>query len=180
MNHVSFGHFNWADFLMVAIVIFSLLISLVRGFIREACSLLTWGLALVLTIRFTPVLSDIFNPYIETSSLRIVCAGAILFVTVLVIGGLMGYLVTQLVNKTGLTGTDRLLGLIFGFARGVLVTSVLILLATLTAIPQDPWWSQSVLIKASMPMVTWLQYFLPEKIANLSSIVSTNILLTGT
>lgn len=180
MSGFSFAHLNWADFLIIAIVLFSLVISLVRGFIREACSLLTWGLALVVTIRFAPALSDVFDPYIETSSLRVVCAGALLFIVVLVIGGLLGYLITQLVDKTGLTGTDRLLGSMFGFVRGVLVVSVLVLLATLTAIPEDPWWQQSILIKASMPMVTWLQYFLPDKVADLSSIVSASALLTDT
>jgi len=85
-------------------------------------------------------------------------------VTVL-IGGLVGYLGGQLVAKTGLTSTDRALGVIFGIARGIVIIAVLVLLAGLTALPQDPWWQESLLLEHFQEMAVWLKSFLPEDIA---------------
>ena len=77
----------------------------------------------------------------------------------------MGYLLAQLVNKTGLTGSDRFAGLLFGIGRGVLVVAVLVLLAGLTPLPQDPWWAESTLIGPFQNIALWLRDLLPAGVA---------------
>jgi membrane protein required for colicin V production len=89
----------------------------------------------------------------------------LLFVVTVLVGGLVGYLAGELVAKTGLTATDRALGMIFGVARGVIIVAVLVLLAGLTTLPQDPWWQESLLLKHFQDMALWLRSFLPVDIA---------------
>jgi membrane protein required for colicin V production len=86
-------------------------------------------------------------------------------VLVLVLGGVVNYLIGQLVSKTGLSGTDRALGIVFGIARGVMVVGVLVLLAGLTQLPQDPWWQESIFLGHFVDLALWMRSFLPADIA---------------
>jgi membrane protein required for colicin V production len=76
---------------------------------------------------------------------------------------LINKLASQLVKKSGLTGTDRMIGMIFGVLRGVLIVSVLVFLAGFTAMPQDPWWQESIFMDVFHEFALWLrQYVVPE------------------
>lgn len=144
---------NWADWTIIAILAISSLISLKRGFIKEALSLVVWVAAVVLAVLFHESLAVLLVNAIDTPSLRELTAFVILFVLSLIVGGLLNYLISELVKITGLTGTDRLLGVIFGFARGLIVVmAILILVPQAIPINQDPWWRQSLLIPEFMAM----------------------------
>jgi membrane protein required for colicin V production len=84
---------------------------------------------------------------------------------VLVVGGLLNLLMGQLVSKTGLSGTDRVLGVAFGVARGVVLIGVTVLLAGLTVLPEDPWWRESQLIGHFERLALWMRSFLPVDVA---------------
>jgi len=60
-----------------------------------------------------------------------------------------------LVRATGLTGTDRLLGAVFGAARGALLMVVAVALLKNTALVNDAWWNQSDLIPHFMMLEEW-------------------------
>lgn len=124
----------------------SAVFSLMRGFVREALSLIGWIAAFWIALRFANSLAELFLVSISVPSLRIVVAFTILFVLTLILSALINHLAGDLVQKTGLTNTDRMIGVVFGVARGGVVVSMLVLLAGLTTIPQDPWWGESVLI----------------------------------
>ena len=156
---------SWVDYVIIGIVALSALISLVRGFVREAFSLAVWLLAFWVSWSFFRELAPRLEPWIETPSVRLGAAFAALLITALILGGLINFLVVQLVQRTGLSGTDRLIGMIFGTARGVLVVAVLVLLAGLTPIPEDPWWQGSQLIPYFEELALWLGEFLPDDIA---------------
>ena len=79
---------------------------------------------------------------------------------------LVNYLAGQLVEKTGLSGTDRMLGVIFGVARGGVIVAILVLLAGFTAVPQDAWWGQSMLIHHFQEMAIWIRSYLPAEFAS--------------
>lgn len=83
-------------------------------------------------------------------------------------------MLSALVNKTGLSGTDRLLGAVFGAARGILVISALLLVAQLTPSQQSGWWQGSVLIPHFAPIENWLKGFLPEAMGGDFQLVNKN------
>ena len=153
----------WVDYVIIGIIGLSALISLVRGFVREALSLAVWVFAFWISWQFFRDLA-LHLDWVSVPSVRLGVAFALLFVTTLIIGGLVNYLVGQLVDKTGLTGTDRMIGILFGAARGMLLVAVLVLLAGLTPLPEDPWWGQSLLIGYFQELAIWLKSLLPADI----------------
>jgi membrane protein required for colicin V production len=80
---------------------------------------------------------------------------------------LLRFVVARLVAGTGLSGTDRLLGMIFGFVRGVLLVTLLVFLIGFTAFTRDPWWQQSVLLPHFQHVATWLEQRVPAEVRNL-------------
>jgi len=138
---------NWADWVIVGILVISSFFGIVRGFVREALSLVTWAAALVIATTFNDPLARLLESYIDTASLRYMAAFGLLFVMSLVVGALIGHLISGLVKMTGLTGTDRLLGVLFGLARGfIIVMAILLFIPPLVPIDQDSWWQSSKLI----------------------------------
>lgn len=147
--------FNWVDLVIVAIVLISSLISLSRGFVKEALSLVIWIFAGVVAWMFGGSLAHHLQPYIDIPSVRTIAACALLFVVTLLVGGLINFLLAQLIRATGLTGTDRLLGMIFGAARGLFLVVILIGLLSLAPVEQDTWWQQSTLIPHFLLIADW-------------------------
>lgn len=136
----------WVDYLILGIIGLSALIGLVRGLVREVASLAIWIGAVLVAWTFYQPLAEALTPWISTPSVRLGAAFLILVFTVLILGALVGHLLSLLVEKTGLTGTDRLLGVVFGTARGALLVALLVFLAGLTPLPEDAWWQESTLV----------------------------------
>ena len=155
----------WVDYILLGVIVISALLSLWRGFVTEAISLLSWIVGLWVAVVFFQDLAHLMKDWIDTPSIRDVSAFAILFIGTVLVGGLVNYLAGQLVAKTGLTATDRVLGMLFGIARGIVIVAVLVLLAGLTALPQDPWWQEALLLEHFQDMALWLRSFLPANIA---------------
>lgn len=164
MNEFNATAMNWADYAIIGLIFVSAVISLVRGFVREAISLVTWVVALVIGFKFAPLLAGSLARFIHTPSIRVAVAFMIIFFIILILGSLINYLITTLVNKTGLSGTDRLLGMIFGVARGVLLVGVIVLLGQLSAVNKNQWWEQSQLIPKFQGIATWLKEFVPDQL----------------
>lgn len=156
--------FSWVDYIILAIIGFSTVISLVRGFVREALSLVTWGIAFWVAFSFASQGAAFLTNYIQSPSLRLLASFVILFVVMLIIGAIVNYILGQIVDKTGLTGTDRVFGLLFGAARGLLVVTALLMVARLTPMPEEEWWKASILIPYFHPLEVWLHDLLPNSI----------------
>jgi membrane protein required for colicin V production len=123
---------NWLDWTIVAILALSTLLSLTRGFVKEALSLLAWVAAFLVSTTFSGRLASQLVEFIANDSLRYASAYVLLFAATLMLGSLLNMLLAQLIKVTGLSGLDRLLGTVFGFARGLVV--VLVLLFILRAV----------------------------------------------
>lgn len=147
--------FTWVDWAIIAVVAISSLISLSRGFVKEALSLLIWIVAGVVAWLFGGALAQHLSAYIETPSVRIIAACALLFVVTLMVGALINYLIGELVKATGLSGTDRLLGMVFGAARGGLLVVVLVGLVSLAPVQEDSWWRESQLLPHFLLVADW-------------------------
>lgn len=156
---------NWADYSILIIVGISVAISVWRGFTREAFSLAGWIAAFWIAFFFSGLLAPLLVDWIEVPSLRNIVAFAALFLATLLVAGYINYLAVQIVKKTGLSGTDRMIGVFFGVARGCLVVAVLVLLGGMTTLPQDPWWGESHLLRYFERLALWLGQFLPNDIA---------------
>ena len=157
--------FSWVDFALAGIVALSAVISVLRGFIREALALMGWVAAVWVAFTFTDSLAVLFEQHVTLPSLRMGLSFVLLFAGTLVLSALAVYLVGLLVDKTGLSGTDRMLGVVFGAARGFIIAAILVLLAGLTPMPLDPWWRASVLLPHFQGVAEQLRRLLPEEIA---------------
>lgn len=143
------------DYLIIGLIAFSAIVSLLRGFVREVMSLAGWVVAFFVASQFYPYLSG-YLTQIDSVYIRNGVAVAILFIFTLIISGIVNYLLGQLVDKTGLTGTDRVLGAGFGVLRGILVVAaMLFFLDTFTQAAQSEWWKGSQLIPHFDFIVKW-------------------------
>ncbi|MCW3148862.1 CvpA family protein [Stutzerimonas stutzeri] len=146
---------TWVDWAIIAVIAVSSLISLKRGFVKEALSLLTWIVAGVVAWMFGGALSHHLAEFISTPSARVIAACAILFVATLLVGALINFLIGELIRVTGLSGTDRLLGMVFGAARGGLLVVVLAGLLSLAPVQEDIWWRESTLLPHFLLIADW-------------------------
>jgi membrane protein required for colicin V production len=134
---------NTADLAIIALIAVSVVIGAVRGFIVEVLSIAIWVGAVALALLFGGTVGEWFAASIELPSLRAALGHGLVFFAAIVGGAIVMWMLRKAVRSTGLSGTDRLLGLVFGIARGVLLVTVLVVLAGLTALPRDPWWRES-------------------------------------
>lgn len=144
---------NWLDLVFVGLVVFSVLVSVVRGFVRELLSVVVWVAAAWLALRFSGGLGDWLAAWIPSPTLALVAAFALIFVLTLLVGAVVAFMARALVTQTGLTGTDRVLGAVFGGLRGALVVGLLVLVAGLTTVPRETWWRASLVAGAVQPWV---------------------------
>lgn len=153
----------WFDWVVLLLIGVSTLISLKRGFFRESLSLLAWVAAFIIAVVLHEALETVFQPYIESPSLRRAVAIVSLFVLTLLIGSMVIFVISRLVTMTGLSGMDRLLGMVFGALRGVVLVVVLLMLGQyLLPLQQESWWQQSLLVPHFLRLEGWVVMFAGE------------------
>ncbi len=138
----------WIDYAIIAVIGFSCLVSLIRGFVREALSLVTWGCAFFVASHYYTYLSVWFTGF-EDELVRNGIAIAILFIATLIVGAIVNFVIGQLVEKTGLSGTDRVLG------GALIVAAILFFLDTFTGLSKSEDWSKSQLIPQFSFIIRW-------------------------
>lgn len=156
---------HWVDIVVLAIIGLSVVIGLFRGFLREAISLATWILAVWAALSLSAPLAEHLPIGVESLTVKTSIAFVAIFVAVLIAGGIVNYIAGQLVDGTGLGGTDRMLGLVFGALRGGLIVAVLVLLANLTNMPSEAWWQESVSLPYFNDIALWIKGMLPDSLA---------------
>ena len=163
---------NGADIAILVVLAISAVVGLFRGFIKEVFSLATWGCALVLSFLFrSPVgqmlpLDSELNPLVAD-----LAGGACIFILVLVCGGLLAHLISKLAKATGLSGTDRTLGAVFGLARGLIVVLViLIFLPAIDPVQEASWWGESLFIPQFLEFEDWAKELLSSLASWIASV----------
>ncbi|MDH5446436.1 MAG: CvpA family protein [Gammaproteobacteria bacterium] len=157
---------TWIDIVIILIIFLSAVISSVRGFAREALSLFGWILAFWVSMSFSGGLSAMFIDTIQDPILRLIVAFLILFIASLIVSTIVNYFIIQLVLRTGMTGADRSIGVVFGVLRGILIVTALVMFSGLTPFPQTPSWDNSFFMYYFEGLAVWLRDLMPSDMAH--------------
>ncbi|MEO9656441.1 CvpA family protein [Marinomonas sp.] len=149
------------DWLIIAVVVISTLLSLKRGFVKEILSLVTWVVAFVVSVKFSDQMQALLVEQVQSDQIRYIVAFVSLFIASLVVGALVSFLLGSLIQVTGLSSTDRVLGMVFGFARGSMVVVAFVSLLSLSpAIEKTDMWKSSQLIPQLVLLKDWTREML--------------------
>lgn len=153
------------DFVVLIIFVVSISISVVRGIVRESLSLAGWVIAYMVAKALAKDFVSMLPLSITGDSLRVLISFSALFLSVLLVMSLITILSSALVKTVGLGSVDRLFGAFFGLARGLLAVLLLVLLAGLTTLPQEPFWQKALLSKPLEAGVIMTMPWLPQDLS---------------
>ncbi len=153
------------DYVVLVIMGLSVLLSILRGFVREALALVSWLVAFFVAKLYTLELAPLLPQSIPSQSLRILAAFLILFLATLLICSLLAIALSAVFKRVGLGWMDRSLGALFGLARGIVIVGVLVLLGGLTTLPKDVRWRNAMFSAPLEAMVISLLPWFPTDIA---------------
>jgi membrane protein required for colicin V production len=137
---------NWADYVIIALVAGACIAGLLRGLLREGVALLTWIVGLWFAWTYSGLIESHLGGALSAESVRPWAARTVIFLAVLLIGTLIGLLVSQFVRLSIFAATDSFLGGVFGFIRGLVMVGVLVMLCHAVRLENEPWWRTSVLV----------------------------------
>ncbi len=166
MNELMLDSMNTLDITMIALVAFSMIIGVVRGFVKEALSLTTWVASSVMAAVYFQQVGDTYLSGIQMVMIRYLLAGVLLSLGTLIIGGIVNYFISNLIKKTGFRLPDRIIGAVFGCARGIFVLIIGVLVALSFSKLQTASWHSSVFVPMLVPAATWVKerVHVPEKL----------------
>lgn len=153
------------DFTVIGIGVVSLMIGLWRGVIGEIIALLAWVLAFVAAKFWGAEVARVVFDGIVDPAVRMVAAWLAVFVAVLLAMSLLRLALRGLLKVLGLSLTDRLLGVIFGAARGLLIVLVLVAVGGMTSAPKEKWWSEAQFAAPLETAVLASKPWLPPEVA---------------
>lgn len=132
-----------ADYVILGILLISAIAGVLRGFLREVCSALTWILAFWFAWRFGPLLAPHLGGLLRQPGVSLWAARAIVFLVVLLIGTAIGALVTHFMRLSLFSGLDRFLGLILGLVRGVVIVGLVAILCHTLQLDTEAWYRRA-------------------------------------
>jgi membrane protein required for colicin V production len=150
------------DYTVLTIVGASVVLSVLRGFTRELLALLAWVAAFIVATSASGTVAGWLANSISDESLRALTAFVAVFVGTLLLVSIAGLMLSQAVRRAGLGVEDRLLGAVFGLARGLLIVMVAVLLAGLTPLPKQPAWVNAMLSPPLEALAGALKPWLPQ------------------
>lgn len=155
---------SWVDYCIIAVLALSVLMGLLRGLIGEVLALACWIAAFWFAWVFGPRLAAALTA-IDVPSARLLLGYAICFFAVLIAGAIVSFLMRKLIAGSGLSGSDRLLGMVFGLIRGLVLVTLLVLVLGFTPLARDPWWQNSRLLPTFQRTAAWITSMLPPDVA---------------
>jgi len=150
------------DILIAAAILVSVVVGIFRGFVKEAISIAALLVAIWAALYFGPEAGNISENWIKSEELQMWFGRVLVFLVILSLGGLLGWGISKLVRLSVLSGMDRLLGAVFGVARGILLVAVAIIGGQFAGFDNDNWWLQSKLIPHFEVVADWIKIMAPE------------------
>ena len=151
-----------ADVVIAVAILISVAVGIFRGFVKEAISIVTLLVAIWAAMSFGEYAGRWSESWIESEGLQLWVGRILIFIVILVVGGLFGWLFSRLVRLSALNGTDRSLGALFGFGRGVLLLGVFIIGGQLANFDRDDWWQNSRVIPYGAKVAEWIRVMAPK------------------
>ncbi len=152
-----------ADVFIMVVLLGSTLIGLLRGFVREAVSLAFWVLAIWSAWKFGPWVVPHLGGLMADPRIAPWIGRLVILVVVLLIGWVIGMLLSYFTRGVGLGPLDRVLGLIFGVLRGMVLVGLIIIGAELLQLNQEEWWHRSKLVPYGETVGDWLRAMVGER-----------------
>lgn len=137
---------NWADYLLIALVVLSCIAGLVRGLLREVIALVTWVLAVWLAWAYAPLLEPHLGGALAGEAVRPWAARTLIFMVVVLLGTAIGVFVSHFVRLSLFTGVDRFFGGLFGLLRGWVIVGLFVILCHALRLDGQSWWRGSMLM----------------------------------
>lgn len=150
---------NWFDTAIITVTGLSCAFGLYRGLIKEVLSLVTWIAALLIAKGYSESVSGVLTNLIDSNGVRYAAAFAMIFIVVMMLGTFLNFLMSKILTVTGLKFADRLLGGIFGIARGALIVLVALFFSRIFMSNGEEW-QQSTIIPHGLIAVEWSQNFI--------------------
>ena len=154
------------DYAVLLIIGISIVVSMMRGAVREVLALVGWLVAIYVAKTYATQLIPLLPADIPTEALKILAAYIIVFFGVLLVASLLIIALSSLIRKIGLNWLNRGVGALFGFARGLLIVCVLVFLAGLTSLPKDVRWTNAMFSSPLEALVKTMLPFVPKIVAN--------------
>ncbi|MCE0723496.1 MULTISPECIES: CvpA family protein [Legionella] len=166
--------FQWVDLIFIVIIGLSSITGLLRGFIKEFIALGVWILAVWVGYNYSGALNPYLQPYIQDQSIRTILGFIIVVLGVLIAGGIANAILGLFLRGSGLGAMDKVLGGIFGFARGVFILSLIFAILSMTSLPYQQYVQSSRIYNQLVPVINWISGSLPGLINKAKQTVSAN------
>jgi membrane protein required for colicin V production len=153
------------DFIVLAVIVISILLGVIKGLVREVLALAAWVLAFLAANIAAPDAARLLPAGMASEEIRLLTGFAAVFIVVLIGLSVIAMMASKLVKIAGLGMVDRVLGGIFGLARGALVVLILVLLAGLTSLPRQPAWRNALLAHALEASAGYVKTWLPAELS---------------
>jgi membrane protein required for colicin V production len=150
------------DYAVLAIIGFSVLLGVLRGFVREVIALASWVVAFVVASYYGGAVAPLLARQIPDENWRVLAAVVAVFFVVLVAMNILAMLASKLIKSAGLGLEDRFFGSLFGLLRGVMVVLALVLGAGLTVLPRQPVWKDAMLAAPLEKLAVFVKQWLPQ------------------
>jgi len=151
-----------ADVLILLVLLGSTLIGVLRGFVREAASLAFWIIAVWAAWKFGPLVVPHLGGLLADPKVAPWAGRLVILLLVLLVGWIIGKLLGYFLRSAGLGPVDRVVGLVFGVVRGIVLVGLMVIGGELLELNHEEWWHRSKLIPLGESAGDWLRAMVGE------------------
>jgi len=150
------------DIAIAVVIIVSVGIGFARGLVKEAMSIASLLVAVWAAFNFGAATGSLSSSWLSSPELQLWFGRILTFIVVLMLGGLLSWGVSKLVRLSVLSGTDRVLGMIFSLARGAVLIAVVVMIGQYAGMQATDWWQESLFMPYAEFVADWLRVMAPR------------------